>query len=112
MSQIERRIDKLGRIVLPINCRKRLKLTENSSVCIAIEDNSIILTPSSQYCALCGSDSITNIFIKNALEKKNWISTQHKYCINQKGIEALTTIPFYIFSHGLLLLASLIPSRM
>ena len=52
---IEREIDKLGRLVLPINYRKHLNLIENTSVRIRLEDNSIVITPASSSCVLCGS---------------------------------------------------------
>ena len=57
MSGIERQIDRLGRVVLPISYRRRLALTENSKVRISLGDNAIIITPSGKCCALCGSDS-------------------------------------------------------
>lgn len=56
MSAIERRVDKLGRIVLPISYRQRLNLTENSRVNISMDSNMIIITPKYAYCALCGSN--------------------------------------------------------
>lgn len=57
MSAIERHVDKLGRIVLPMNYRKRLNLSEDSKVRISLEDNSIIITPCDTCCALCGNSS-------------------------------------------------------
>ena len=57
MSGIERQIDKLWRVVLPISFRRRLALTENSKVRISLDDNAIIITPSKNCCALCGADS-------------------------------------------------------
>lgn len=55
MSSIERRIDKLGRVVLPISYRERLKLSDNSKVRIWMDETSIIITPSELCCSLCGS---------------------------------------------------------
>ena len=54
MSGIERQIDKLGRVVLPISFRRRLALTENSKVRISLDDNAIIITPSKNvvHCAV------------------------------------------------------------
>ena len=57
MKGIERKIDKLGRVVLPISFRKRLNLTENSSVNISLDDDTIFITPTEKRCALCGSNS-------------------------------------------------------
>ena len=54
MSAIERHVDKLGRIVLPMSFRKQLNISENSKVRVSLEDNSIIVTSSELCCALCG----------------------------------------------------------
>lgn len=55
MSGVERKIDKLGRIVLPIEYRKRLCLIENSKVTVSINNDIIFITPSEQKCLICGS---------------------------------------------------------
>lgn len=54
MNGIERQIDKLGRIVLPIGYRKRLGLHENSKVTVSICGDVISITPSEDKCILCG----------------------------------------------------------
>lgn len=46
MSGISRRIDQLGRIVIPIEVRKRLKLEEGSLLDITVENESLILSKS------------------------------------------------------------------
>jgi transcriptional pleiotropic regulator of transition state genes len=55
MSGIERRVDKLGRVVLPIRYRERLGLKENSKVNIHLSDDSIFITPAEEKCIMCGS---------------------------------------------------------
>ena len=57
MSSIERKIDKLGRIVLPIGYRNKLGLKENSSVIISLEEGNLILTPKEGKCLLCGKNT-------------------------------------------------------
>ena len=57
MKGIERQIDRLGRVVLPISFRRCLNLSENSSVYISLENDAIIITPTEKRCALCGSVS-------------------------------------------------------
>ena len=57
MSGIKRQIDKLGRVVIPVNYRNHLQLTENSSVNISLESNSIIITPDRKCCSICGTTS-------------------------------------------------------
>ena len=54
MSGIERKVDKLGRIVLPIGYRDRLGLSENSKVSVSISGNELIITPLEKKCAICG----------------------------------------------------------
>ena len=60
MSGIERRVDKLGRVVLPIGYRERLGLTENSKVNISMENESISITPIGEKCVMCGSKEEIN----------------------------------------------------
>ena len=57
MKGIERQIDKLGRIVLPIEYRRSLKLSENSTVMISLTSNSIVVSPIDKRCAICGSST-------------------------------------------------------
>ena len=59
MSRIEKKIDKLGRIVLPIEFRDKLGIKNNTSVFLLLNEDSISLFASDARCALC----------KNAIEK-------------------------------------------
>lgn len=43
INGIVRRMDELGKVVLPIEIRKQLKIEENDELEIGIEDNTIIL---------------------------------------------------------------------
>ena len=58
MNGIEKQIDELGRIVLPVKMRKKLQLTSKSIVLIHIENDTIILTPKELRCALCSEKLI------------------------------------------------------
>ena len=60
MSGIERKIDKLGRVVLPIGYREHLGLTENSKVNISMENEAILITPVGEKCVMCGSKENIN----------------------------------------------------
>ena len=62
---IEKEVDKLGRVVLPINYRKRLNITENAVVNVKLENNSIIITPASTFCVLC--EKATDLHSEKAL---------------------------------------------
>ena len=53
-NELEKELDGLGRVVLPINFRRKLNLKNNSKVFISLENDSIIITPAEKSCALCG----------------------------------------------------------
>ena len=55
MQGIEKQIDELGRVVLPIKFRKKLGLQSKATVLVSLEDDTIMLTPFEKSCALCGS---------------------------------------------------------
>ena len=50
------RVDKLGRIVIPIDYRKRLNIIEGSEMILKIYGNKISLIPYSISCRLCGKE--------------------------------------------------------
>ena len=60
MKGIERSIDKLGRIVLPISFREQLGLEANEKVTILLEGDKITLYPTNKICALCGNKITTS----------------------------------------------------
>ena len=51
---IVRKVDELGRIVLPIELRRTLDIAERDSLEIYVGDNSIILTKYQPTCIFCG----------------------------------------------------------
>lgn len=55
MKGIERSIDKLGRIVLPVSFREQLNITTDDKIVISLDKDKIILSPSKIHCALCSS---------------------------------------------------------
>ena len=52
---IVRKIDNLGRIVIPKEIRNNLKIEDNASLEIFTDNNSIVLKRSEEFCLLCGS---------------------------------------------------------
>ena len=54
MQGIEKEIDELGRVVLPIEMRRTLGLQSKSKVILKMENNRILLSPKEKCCALCG----------------------------------------------------------
>ena len=53
MSTVEKKIDRLGRIVLPIEFREKLGLKNNSSVFVSLCENYISVFSRENKCALC-----------------------------------------------------------
>lgn len=63
---IVRKIDDLGRIVLPIELRRTLGISERDSLEIYVDQNNILLKKYEPACIFCGSaDSITVYKDKN-----------------------------------------------
>ncbi len=59
---IVRRIDDLGRIVLPVELRRGLELDNGDSLEIFVEDNTIILKKYQPACIFCGNVSDIAVF--------------------------------------------------
>ena len=59
---IVRKIDGLGRIVLPIELRRTLEIGDSDSLEIFIEDNTIILKKYQPTCVFCGDSKGVRVF--------------------------------------------------
>ena len=55
MSVITRKIDELGRIVLPIEFRKALNVDTKCDLDMEIKDRTIVLMPKQTVCHICGT---------------------------------------------------------
>jgi transcriptional pleiotropic regulator of transition state genes len=67
---IVRKVDELGRIVLPIELRRTLNIAEKDSLEIFVEGSNIILSKYEPSCIFCGSDKdIINFKDKNVCSK-------------------------------------------
>lgn len=53
---IVRRIDSLGRIVIPMELRRELRVSENDPMEIFTAEDGIVLRPHRVGCACCGND--------------------------------------------------------
>ena len=71
---IIRKIDNLGRIVIPKEIRNTLKIEDNAALEIFTDNNSIVLKRSDDFCLICGSS-------KNIIKYKN--KPICKNCIGQ-----------------------------
>ncbi len=54
---IERKIDELGRIVVPIEIRKSMGIEKNDPIDIYVDGDKIILKKTENKCVFCHSDS-------------------------------------------------------
>ena len=53
MALVEKRIDKLGRIVIPLELRKKYGLNEGTSVDFVDEGEGVTVKPSDPFCKIC-----------------------------------------------------------
>ncbi len=74
---IVRKLDNLGRIVLPIELRKTLNFSDNEALEIFTEGDSIVLKKYETSCIFCGNS-------------KN-VATFKDKCVCQKCIEKIST---------------------
>ena len=59
---IVRKIDELGRIVLPIEIRNTLDIKAKDSIEIFVDDDKIILKKYQPYCIFCGNSDYVTVF--------------------------------------------------
>ena len=63
---IVRKVDCLGRVVLPMELRKTLDISEKDAMEIYVEGNSVILKKHEPACIFCGSaNNVSNFKDKN-----------------------------------------------
>jgi len=53
---VPRRIDHLGRIVVPVELRRQLGVRAGDELEIAVEENAIVLRPTRKACVFCGTE--------------------------------------------------------
>ena len=67
---IVRKVDELGRVVLPIELRRTLDIAEKDALEIYVDSDRIVLRKYEPACIFCGSaDGITNFRGKNDCKK-------------------------------------------
>ncbi len=49
------KIDKLGRVVIPISYRQALNIKANDSLSFSLEGGAVVIRPTKQLCRLCGT---------------------------------------------------------
>lgn len=77
---IVRKVDELGRIVIPIELRRNLDIDEKDSLEIYVEDDQVILKKYSPSCAFCANASDITVFkgknvCQNCIEEIKKISS-------------------------------------
>ena len=53
---IARKVDDLGRIVLPVELRRAFGIRVGDELTISVEGDRIVLTPAGHHCVFCGGD--------------------------------------------------------
>lgn len=59
---IRRKIDDLGRVVIPATLRKTLGITEGDELEFALDGEQLVLTKPSARCVFCNSDELLTSF--------------------------------------------------
>lgn len=77
---IVRKVDALGRIVLPIELRRILQINENDSIEIHVDGDNVILKKHSEFCTFCSSEQDVISF----KEKKICKSCLREICESNK----------------------------
>ncbi|HKM43491.1 MAG TPA: AbrB/MazE/SpoVT family DNA-binding domain-containing protein [Limnochordia bacterium] len=73
---IIRKVDDLGRIVLPIELRRSLGIGERDPLEIFVQDDLIVLRKSSLVCIFCGSDEGVDDYMNKGICQKCRASLQ------------------------------------
>ncbi len=67
---IIRKVDGLGRIVIPMEVRRSLEIYENDHVSIGVDGETIVLQRHRPFCAICGNtEGIRTFKSKNVCEE-------------------------------------------
>mgnify|MGYP003018938212 CR=1 FL=1 len=77
---IVRRMDELGRVVIPIELRNKLKIVEKDPMEIFVDGSSIVLKKFEENCVFCGST-------KNVIDYKGklmWKMYEEHFCYERK----------------------------
>lgn len=69
---MHRRVDDLGRIVLPAELRRSLGLKEGSTLDISVDEDRIVLMPRRESCVFCGSRSDLKDFKEKTMCSACW----------------------------------------
>lgn len=62
-----RKLDELGRIVLPYETRQALNWNNNTEIAVCRDGNNLILAQYNRSCILCGSIENTKLFHNNSI---------------------------------------------
>ena len=61
-SGIARKIDDLGRIVIPAETRRMFNIQEGDHLFVSVEGGNIVLRKMTDTCTFCGSDTNVSLF--------------------------------------------------
>jgi transcriptional pleiotropic regulator of transition state genes len=93
MIGMARRIDQLGRVVVPAEFRKMLGIDAGDQLEMRIEDDRLVLLKVSPACALCGGDSgligLSGKFVCNECAGKIRMEPECALCQRVDGLREL-----------------------
>jgi transcriptional pleiotropic regulator of transition state genes len=75
---IVRRVDDLGRIVIPMELRRTLGIKVKDPMAIYVEGDRIILTKHKDSCAICGAEEIDTVDVKGRAVCSDCVATIRK----------------------------------
>lgn len=59
---VPRRIDHLGRIVVPVELRRQLGISPGDELGISVQDGAIVLHPTRKACIFCGAEDELQVY--------------------------------------------------
>ena len=62
---VPRRIDHLGRIVVPVELRRQLGVRAGDELEIAVHENTIVLRPTRKACTFCGAEKDLESYLEH-----------------------------------------------
>lgn len=87
---MKRKLDQLGRIVIPKEMRRKVGLQNNDPVELQCDGNTITLSKSSSVCRLCGAKLDDNAELKVCRECAQQITHHHLMSMEDEASETVS----------------------
>ncbi len=66
-SSVRRKVDDLGRVVIPSSIRKLLDIREGDELEVHVEDGQVVMRQAADQCAFCGGSEHLELFQSKAV---------------------------------------------